>query len=163
MITIVSCYKKSAKEIAVKKYVTGFLFSADSAQVVLIKKINPQWQRGLFNGIGGKVEANETSIDAMVRECAEETGVITQPADWQCFANVFRENSYDVDLYFARTDLALSAKTMEAEEIHIMKVSAIPKNIIPNLQWLIPLALDSQADFSTPVCIKEIAQERLKA
>ena len=162
MITIASYYKP-AKGIGVKKYVTGFLFSQDTNQIVLIKKINPQWQRGLFNGIGGKVEANETSIDAMVRECAEETGVITQPVDWQYFANVFRPNGYDVDLYFARTDLALSAKTMEAEEIHIMKVSAIPKNIIPNLQWLIPLALDNQADFSTPVCIKEIAQERLKA
>ncbi|UUO23579.1 NUDIX domain-containing protein [Colwellia sp. M166] len=162
MITIASYYKP-AKGIGVKKYVTGFLFSQDTNQIVLIKKINPQWQRGLFNGIGGKVEANETSIDAMVRECAEETGVITQPVDWQYFANVFRPNGYDVDLYFARTDLALSAKTMEAEEIHIMKVSAIPKNIIPNLQWLIPLALDNQADFSTPVFIKEIAQERLKA
>lgn len=146
-----------------KKYVTGFLFSEDTSHIVLIKKINPHWQRGLFNGIGGKVEANETSVEAMVRECVEETGVHTQPADWQYFANVFRENSYDVDIYFARTDLAFSAKTIEAEEIHIIEVAAIPQNIIPNLRWLIPLALDNQADFSTPVCIKEVAHERLKA
>ena len=60
-----------------KKYVTGFLFSADASHLVLIKKINPAWQRGLFNGIGGKVEANEIAVDAMVRECLEETGVLT--------------------------------------------------------------------------------------
>ena len=55
-------------EVVVKKYVTGFLFSQDSSHVVLIKKINPAWQRGLFNGVGGKVEVNESSIDAMVRD-----------------------------------------------------------------------------------------------
>ena len=56
-----------------KKYVTGFLFSKDASHVVLIKKINPQWQNGLFNGVGGKIETNETSIAAMVREFFEET------------------------------------------------------------------------------------------
>lgn len=144
-----------------KKYVTGFLFSQDSSHVVLINKINPQWQRGLFNGIGGKIEANEASIDAMIRECTEETGVTTQREDWQCFANVFRPNGYDVDMYFAKSALAFNAKTIEAEEIHIIKVAELPENIIPNLQWLIPLALDTQADFATPVCIKEIAEKRL--
>ena len=144
-----------------KKYVTGFLFSQDASHIVLIKKINPQWQHGLFNGISGKIEANEASVDAMVRECAEETGVITQRDDWQCFANVFRPNGYDVDVYFAHSDLAFNAKTIEAEEIHIIKVTELPENIIPNLQWLIPLALDTQADFSTPICIKENAEKRL--
>ena len=66
-------------------------------------------------------------------------------------------------MFFARTDVAFNAKTIEAEEIHIIKVAELPTNLIPNLQWLIPLALDTQADFSSPVCIKEIAQERLKA
>ncbi len=146
-----------------KKYVTGFLFSQDASHLVLIKKLNPLWQRGLFNGIGGKIENDESSVAAMVRECAEETGVITEPANWTRFANVFRPNVYDVDMYFARTDLAYSAKTIEAEEIHIIKVAELPKNLIPNLQWLIPLALDQQADFSTPICIQEIAENRLKA
>ena len=146
-----------------KKYVTGFLFSQDANHVVLIKKINPAWQRGLFNGVGGKVEDNESPIDAMVREFSEETGVITQPEDWTCFANVFRSNCYDVDMYFAHSDLAFDALTVEAEEVHILKVTELPKNIIPNLQWLIPLALDTQADFSTPVRIQEIAEERITA
>jgi 8-oxo-dGTP diphosphatase len=147
----------------VKKYVTGFLFSQDSSYVVLIKKINPTWQRGFFNGVGGKVEANESSIAAMIREFSEETGVATQHEDWTCFANVFRANCYDVDMYFAHSDLAFSAKTIEAEEIHILKISELPKNIIPNLQWLIPLALDTQADFSTAVRIKEVAEDRINA
>ena len=139
------------------------MFSQDASHVVLIKKLNPQWQRGFFNGVGGKIEANESSVDAMMREFSEETGVSTQPQDWTCFANVFRANCYDVDMYFAQSDLAFDALTVEAEEVHILKVAALPKNLIPNLQWLIPLALDKQADFSTPIRIQEIAEERITA
>ncbi|WP_164969449.1 hypothetical protein [Halarcobacter ebronensis] len=51
-----------------KHYVTGFLFTKDFKHVVLIKKLNPEWQRGLFNGVGGKVEENEKPCDAMSRE-----------------------------------------------------------------------------------------------
>ena len=146
-----------------KKYVTGFLFSKDSSHLVLIKKINPAWQRGLFNGIGGKVEANEASIDAMVREFFEETGVTTCKTDWTHYANVYRPECYDVDIYFAHSDRAFSARTIEQEQVVIVKTSELPNNLIPNLHWLIPLALDTQADFSTPVLIKEVAKARSQA
>ncbi|MGB1263114.1 MAG: NUDIX hydrolase [Cognaticolwellia sp.] len=146
-----------------KKYVTGFLFSKDAKSLVLIKKISPAWQQGLFNGIGGKIEANETSIDAMVREFFEETGVKTQPEGWTNYAKVYRPDCYDVDMFFGHSDLAFSAKTIEQEQVVIVKVSELPNNLIPNLHWLIPLALDTQADFSTPILVKEVAQIRSQA
>ncbi|SEL50468.1 8-oxo-dGTP diphosphatase [Colwellia chukchiensis] len=146
-----------------QKYVTGFLFSADASHLVLIKKINPSWQRGLFNGIGGKIETEESSVAAMVRECKEETGVVTSPKVWTQFADIYRPNAYQVDMYFARTDLAYQAKTQEAETIHLFKVAQLPQQLLPNLRWLIPLALDQQADFSQIIRIQEIAQPRIKA
>ncbi|MCL6417664.1 NUDIX domain-containing protein [Aestuariirhabdus sp. Z084] len=88
-----------------KQYVTGFLFSQDSRQVVLINKINPEWQRGLFNGVGGKIEAGEESAAAMVREFAEETGVIIPETEWIRYAHIHRPGHYDLDLYFAHSDL----------------------------------------------------------
>ncbi|MBA6224278.1 NUDIX domain-containing protein [Colwellia sp. MB02u-18] len=146
-----------------KKYVTGFLFSQDASHLVLIQKKNPPWQCGLFNGVGGKIETNELSVDAMVREFIEETGVQTHKADWTCYAKIYRPHCYDVDVYFAHSDLAFSAKTIEQEPVHIIKLTELPSNIIPNLQWLIPLALDKQADFSIPVLLQEVAQARTKA
>ena len=146
-----------------KKYVTGFLFSQDASHVVLIEKINPQWQCGFLNGIGGKIEANEPSVDAMVREFVEETGVITHKADWTCFAKVYRPSCYDVDMYFAHSDCAFNARTIEQEQVHVIKLSELPRNIFPNLHWLIPLALDKQADFTIPVLLTEIAEARSKA
>ena len=47
-------------------YVTGFLFSSDRDRVVLIEKLSPAWQRGLFNGVGGKIEANELPMKQFV-------------------------------------------------------------------------------------------------
>lgn len=146
-----------------QEYVTGFMFSADAEKLVVIKKLKPLWQCGLYNGVGGKIEANELSIDAMVREFKEETGVITQPENWTCFANVYRPNVYDVDMYFSRSDLAFQVQSIEQEEVHIINVNRLPENLIPNLRWLIPLALDSQADFSAPVRITEVAENRVTA
>ncbi|MEH6577701.1 MAG: NUDIX domain-containing protein [Amphritea sp.] len=146
-----------------KRYVTGFLFSKDSTHVVLIKKLNPQWQRGLFNGVGGKIEENELSSEAMVREFEEETGVTIRNELWTHYAKIIRPNHYDLDLYFAHSERAYEARTIEKEEVHIFKVSELPDNLIPNLKWLIPLALDKQADFSMPVNLREIGTERTEA
>ncbi len=41
-------------------YVTGFMYSIDRKRVVLIEKINPEWQKGHLNGVGGKIEKDET-------------------------------------------------------------------------------------------------------
>jgi 8-oxo-dGTP diphosphatase len=42
------------------KYVVGFLFNEGKTKVVLIKKNRPDWQKGYFNGVGGKIEGDET-------------------------------------------------------------------------------------------------------
>lgn len=146
-----------------KKYVTGFLFSQDSSHVVLIKKLAPEWQIGYLNGVGGKIEANENAYEAMSREFQEETGVLIPVIQWNCYAQIYRANHYELDVFFAHSDLAFESRTVEKEEVLVVKTSELPKNIIPNLNWLIPLALDKQADFSLPVQIKEISTERIEA
>lgn len=55
-------------------YVVGFAID-DLDRVALIRKNRPDFQAGLFNGIGGHVEVGETPAGAMVREFVEETGV----------------------------------------------------------------------------------------
>ncbi|MCL6416594.1 hypothetical protein MIB92_13120, partial [Aestuariirhabdus sp. Z084] len=62
-----------------------------------------------------------------------------------------------------RGALAFQARTVEQEEVKRFHVSELPDNLIPNLKWLIPLALDQQTDFSQPISIQEIAAERLEA
>lgn len=60
------------------EYVLGFMFNEDESKVLLVHKNRPTWQAGKLNGIGGKIEAGETPLQAMEREFMEETGFISK-------------------------------------------------------------------------------------
>lgn len=136
-------------------YVTGFIFSKDLKHVVLLEKLSPAWQKGLFNGVGGKIESAESPVQAMVRECEEETDVFISENNWTRFAHLTKPNYFELDVFFAISDLAFKARTVEKEKVFLVNVSDIPKNIIPNLQWLIPMALDHSLNFNEPVVFIE--------
>lgn len=62
-----------------KKYVVIFLISKDHKKVLMVKRNKPPY-KNCWNGIGGKIEKNETEIQASIRECYEETGIqLTNP------------------------------------------------------------------------------------
>lgn len=71
-----------------KHYCLGFAFHPDNPDVVaLISKTHPEEQAGLLNGVGGKLELDESAEEAMIREWREETGQNSSP-DWKKFATV---------------------------------------------------------------------------
>lgn len=124
------------------KYVAGFLFSQDRTKVALIRKNKPEWQAGKLNGIGGKIENGESASDAMEREFKEEAGVFIPWYGWDCFADIEGE---DYKCYFFRcfSDDLFNVRTMEDEFVCIYDVNDVNSfPHIPNLSWLIPLALD---------------------
>ncbi|MBY2989336.1 NUDIX domain-containing protein [Rhizobium leguminosarum] len=137
------------------KYVAGFLFSSDRRRVALIEKLRPDWQRGQLNGIGGKIEAGEDLIDAMVREFFEETGVSTSPDDWKPFVKMERYSVYQSTFYRAFSDSIDNVMSQEAEKVGIYEVCNLPPNVIFNLRWLIPLALDWKLDFEEVIRVVE--------
>lgn len=124
------------------QYVCGFLFNPEMTEVVLIEKNRPDWQKGKFNGIGGKIEPGEQDYAAMRREFIEETGVDIE--DWKYFARL--ENAgWETYFYFAVSILYSEVKTMTDEVVHILRVEEINKyNVIENLRWLIPMCKDSK-------------------
>lgn len=123
------------------KYVCGFMFSEDLERVVLIRKNKPDWQKGLLNGVGGKIEEGEKPHDAMAREFEEETGVKTQFCDWYYFHAETDDSTYRVKFFFYQGDVD-ACKTAEEEEIGVYDTSSIPSlPVIPNLQNIIPKAV----------------------
>lgn len=139
-----------------KHYVTGFLISTDKQSVVLIRKIAPAWQKGWFNGVGGKIETDETPSDAMVREFREEAGVETNVSCWKPFVKLVRPDEYIVHFFVNRTDSLTRVRSMETEQISIQAVSALPDKVLPNLRWLIPMCLDDELNFDEPIVVTEI-------
>lgn len=127
------------------KYVAGFLFSEDRQKVLLIEKNKPDWQKGLLNGVGGKIEDYDNlSIDAMIREFKEEASLDIE--NWKSVVSLYgiREEKqiYSVDFFCAYDDSIYQAKAITEENLKIVDTFNLPENIIFNLCWLIPMCLD---------------------
>lgn len=130
-----------------QKYVVGLMFSHSKDQVALIRKTKPKWQEGKLNGISGKVEENETVLSAMIREFEEETGLKTEMKDWRNFADL--EGNWGKVIFYVSFGDLFKLKSTTEEKIEICNVDDIYDkkhdlniHIIPNLKWLIPMALD---------------------
>jgi len=144
----------------VTKYVLGFLFNKDKSKVVLIQKKRPQWQAGKFNGVGGKVEACESDIAAMVREFKEQTGVSTNLIDWKIKATLSGQDAakpgnYRMQVYTACNEKYFHAVQSETDEqVFPLPVGYILNNpfgylnTTPNLKWLIGMCLDESVAYS---------------
>lgn len=133
---------------AQREYVAGLMFSIDEDSVLLIRKNRPEWQVGKLNGIGGKIEEKESNTVAMCREFEEETGIRTEQREWHRFlllTNGYGRDCYNVNFYMTHGDIA-KAKQMTDEELVIVSVK--PESygdlVIPNLKWIIPMALDME-------------------
>lgn len=127
------------------KYVAGLYFNEDKTSVALIRKNRPTWQAGKLNCIGGKIEINELPLDAMIREFREEAGV--NHIDWRLFC-ILTGHGFEVNFFTASGDLE-QLRGMTDEELEIIDTNSTFKhNFIPNLKWLIPMALDENKVFA---------------
>jgi 8-oxo-dGTP diphosphatase len=125
-----------------QEYVAGFMFD-NYGQVALVRKNKPAWQEGKLNGIGGKVEADETPYFAMGREWREETGI--DHRKWEHFVSIKGENS--LVHFFSTVVLELPRfppRNDVGEEIICAYAQSryVYESGVPNLRWLIPLAMD---------------------
>jgi 8-oxo-dGTP pyrophosphatase MutT (NUDIX family) len=107
-----------------------------------------------------KFDFVETPAVAMAREFQEETGW-SEPIDWQEYASLSDRRGYVVHFFRAvgpvEIHLAAEANTREADEpVVIWHVGNLARGIedrkiIPNLGWLVPMALDSDVAAATVV------------
>lgn len=123
-----------------KRYTAGLLFSNTRDKVVLVEKLKPAWQRGKLNAVGGKIEEGEEPLEAQIREFKEEAGV--EIKDWELLVEYSNPKVYTVYFYKAFSDLIYHVQQQEEEPIRIIPVKKLPTNLIYNIRWLIPLALD---------------------
>jgi 8-oxo-dGTP diphosphatase len=123
-------------------YVLGFLFSPDQSQVLLIRKLKPDWQAGKLNGIGGKIEEGESLREAMEREAAEEADL--KGLDWSSYCIMSGED-WTVGVLRAFGDVT-KARSMTEETLQVCSTSSLPPDCISNLNWLIPMGLQREVE-----------------
>jgi 8-oxo-dGTP diphosphatase len=117
-------------------------------------KTRPAWQAGRVNALGGKLVRGEAPADAARREVREEAGV--DVATWEEFL-VWDDPVYRMHALRAFDAEAGRARTAEDQEVFIADVTALPANVIDNLRWLVPLALDQ--DVAVPVRVRSAAAQ----
>ena len=129
-------------------YVLALLFTPDRRRVVLMRKTRPAWQAGRVNALGGKLAAGESAAAAAEREVREEAGVVVPAAAWEEFV-VWDDSVYRMHAVRAVHEAAERARTAEDQEVFLADVDRLPPELIDNLRWLVPLALDR--DVAVPV------------
>jgi 8-oxo-dGTP pyrophosphatase MutT (NUDIX family) len=149
---------------APNEYVAGFAFSTGHNYVALVRKQKPEWQAGLLNGVGGKVEPDETPADAIYREFTEECSL--QVKRWRYFATVsgghvdgpWRVHFYWTWIVDDRFTTGINYGR-EAEHVEVFPIKWLGRSgkfaTIPNLAWLIPLAVEHMRGHSA-VIVEEI-------
>lgn len=124
-----------------REYVVGFMFNESERGVLLIRKKRPTWQAGKMNGIGGRIEDGEPPLDAMRREFAEETGIDHQ--DWRRFCTLRDGRGWLVHFFFAKGDIRKARPATDEQPVgcDVAYLLLQSDELIPNLRWLIPMAL----------------------
>ena len=127
-----------AKKPQRQKYVVGFMLDPTLSKVVLIRKLRPEWQSGLLNGVGGKVEPGEEPLAAMHREFKEEAGV--EGLGWKHFLTLDTPRS---NLSFFRcTGNVHKVATVTDEDVAVYDIPGVMDrcDTMPNLRWCIQMA-----------------------
>ncbi len=124
-------------------FVLGFIHWHSS--VLLIEKNRPEWQAGLYNGLGGKIHPGENPLDAMIREVKEEAGVTTE--GWRQFAELVLRDGGKVfcfELKMQGNQTTANFRTMTDEKVVWCFINRLhPPLLVSNLQWLLGMALDT--------------------
>ncbi len=130
-------------------YVLGLLFNKDKSEVLLIRKTKPEWQKDKLNGIGGKIESfDKDEYESQYREFYEETNIKTK--DWIKFCTLNLSNGCFVYCFKSFSEINnlkdLKPEKTTEETPEIINVSSIRdrSDVLPNLKWMVPMALDSE-------------------
>ena len=127
-----------SEAVAGASYVVGFMFDSSEREVLLLSKTRPQWQIGKLNGVGGHIEEGESPLQAMRREFAEEVGI--EHVDWREYCVLGDCRDWSIHFFWTVGPI-WDAQPLGDERPAIARVDDLPTTVIPNLRWLIPMAL----------------------
>jgi 8-oxo-dGTP diphosphatase len=129
------------------KYVLGFALTKNKNKVLMIQKNRPSFQKGLFNGIGGKIEEfDANSLNALIREFQEETSLITKQNDW-FFLDEINGKDFSIDCYygFFEEEFLKNFKTLTDETVYLLDFENLKtqsyRNCVYNVDSLLNLII----------------------
>lgn len=134
-------------------YTLGFVYNLNRDSILLIDRIKDDWQQFRLNGVGGRKESHDLSMEhAMSREFKEECGIDIDEKRWKLFCVHTIKPSIKLYCYSIILDIKEDfSLSMNEGNIKLYKLSDILYNgnlnykLVSNLNWLIPLSMDKDS------------------
>lgn len=119
------------------------IFLERDGEVLLLYGADNKWFAGMYNGIGGHIEADEDVRTAAERETYEETGLTPASLDFVATVHVTGDRPGVLLFVFRGTVSAAVDHTATDEGIlewvPVAEIANYP--LVPDLKWLVPRAL----------------------
>lgn len=113
-----------------KEYCLGFVFVGNKNILLQRKNRGGEYLEGKLNGLGGKLEKDETPKQAMLREYYEETGDI-RVMKWQAAGMLTDNKTYKVHVFFTKVvEYFYDGHTFVSEDENFEELSIIDKHAI---------------------------------
>ena len=136
-----------------EQYTVGLCFDTTGDNLLLMRKGRPSWQKGLLNGVGGKIDPYESALACMIRKFLEEAGIRTRTDQWHFVLTLVDDTAPKVSVYFFTifdTGVFQDAVTQDEDEPlerfdtqEFLGTLMERRDITADLQWFIPfIALD---------------------
>lgn len=111
-------------------YVLALIEGKDGKFLITQRALDKKWAAGEWEIPGGGVAAGESSLDAVIREVHEETGLDISSADIRLIDSYCNEDAESGDNYFAdiyqiRTDIDLSKVVVDPHEVIDVRLATI--------------------------------------
>ncbi len=109
----------------------------EKEQVLLLRRFNTGFKDGLYSLVAGHVDAGETFTQALVRESAEEAGVVVLPVDAEVAHVMHRKSDTDgserVDIFFVVRKWSGEVTNCEpgkCDELAWFDLDDLPENMV---------------------------------
>lgn len=108
----------------------GILLNAQN-EALIDRRPEGKIYAGYWEFPGGKIEAGETPVEALVREFKEELGIDTSAEQWTFFYDGERQGEVAVHFYLARTAIAYQPQSLEQQTFCWQHVSQLDASVFP--------------------------------
>ena len=103
--------------------------------ILMGERRNAEFGAGQYHLPAGRLEAGETIIDGIIREAAEETGIVLAPGDLDlAYVMHFRGASDRLSLFFTAKSWRGEIETREPDKCagwQWLPLNALPANVVP--------------------------------
>lgn len=118
-----------------------YLFLRKGDEILLMRRQGSGYYDGWYSVPAGHVEAGELPLEGLVRETAEELGIVIDPKDVKLVHTMYRtkhdETGDRADLFFLSTKWSGEIRIMEShkcDDIKWFPINALPENMMHHVR-----------------------------